>query len=1208
MKWSRHIIYVSFILLFSQFSWAQQTEDDIRDQANKLFEQEEYVQATPLFLQLTSLNPKSHDYNFKYGTCLLYNSNQKNKGLRYLNYAIKDPNIDDRAYFYRGKALHLDYQFDLAKKSYQRYLNEAGKDADPRFETDRFIQMCDNGKRLLTQFTDIVVADKKEIDQNKFFRIYTDAETVKGYILVSEQFQSKVDKKKGHVPVVHFPPDASAVYYASYGDNEANGLDLYVRKKLPDGEWGLEQRLPGEVNTQYDENFPYLHPSGRFLYFSSKGHNSMGGYDIFMSRYRDDTYDWGPPENIDFAISSPDDDLFYVVDSLFQNAYFASARQSQDGKLHVYKVKVVRVPIQEVIVMGDFESTISPGSSQLFVKLSETKSGKQVAETESNAQNKYAIVFPQGGKYNYEIEITTSQETRTFTVELPFQDELRPLKQKILHTMEDGQEVVKIINLFDEEVEGAEEIIANLIRKKAELEVNIENFDLDKLEEEQRKKEILAELGYNNMRPDEITDQILELQKVQEQNKNQLDVIKSNVQASIIQKSEEITKIEEEQKDLDARIQNETDPIKKHQLLSLAKQKEYEKRNLADQIQALQGFETETTAKISKGLSTNANMKDIADSFNAKLETEGELEALRYLKSNQQLIENVENSAPEKILENLISERVKVNNELDRVKYEEGKMDRRIDQLQSEINVLESKLSEAKRKEIPQIEADIASKKREIETLREEKKYGESKKKELAADINRLDSQITTMQAAIREKEPVTINEDAYDAALQKAEQNASEDASTSYDAEIAMIEEEYPELANNTYSSESTETKAAISEIKREASASEQNISSRTDLSEEQKLQELIENVNETLKKIDERIEYLESELASNPENSSLVQELKELKEYKIRQEGKKFDYETQLSELSSTASTSNEVNEVEVWEEFVPEYQEELAAIENNEDLTELGKTEAKISAEETLQNELEQELESIQEELDQNPNNSELEKKKLAVETAIQNSNTREEALQEDASSIIAQETGSNLSREALINEIDDTYSSEFEEINENNMLSDIEKEEQLLAIDEQFLENAESLLENLETQLEQEPENTSLKEKKSELTALVAEKEESIAERVQTINALQGESSVSNITTVKKKLIDQINPDFETELNRLENQKVTEQTIDEQISVYEDMISSLEKELKSVRKELKKDPENRELQTQEQAISELIAEYEGKVAQLEVDKNV
>ena len=1206
MKWGRHIVYVSFILLFVQFSLAQKTEDDIRDEANKLFEQEEYIQATPLFLQLTSLNPKSHDYNFKYGTCLLFNSNQKNKGLRYLNYAIKDPNIDNRAYYYRGKALHLDYQFDLAKKSYQRYLNEVGRDADPRFETERFVQMCENGKRLLTQFTDIVVADKKEIDQNKFFRIYTDAETVKGYILVSEQFQSKIDKKKEHIPVVHFPPDASAVYYASYGDNESNGLDVFVRKKLPDGEWGLEQRLPGEVNTQYDENFPYLHPSGRFLYFSSKGHNSMGGYDIFMSRYRDDTYDWGPPENIDFAISSPDDDLFYVVDSLFQNAYFASARQSQDGKLHVYKVKVVRVPIQEVIVMGDFESTINPSSAQMFVKLSETKSGKQVAETESNAQNKYAIVFPQGGRYNYDIEITTSQQTRTFTVELPFQDELRPLKQKILHTMEDGQEVVKVINLFDEEVEGAQEIIANLIRKKAELEVNIENFDLDKLEEEQRKKEILSELGYNNMRPDEIVDQLLELQSVQDENEVKLAAIKSNIDAAIIEKSELIAKLEGEQKELESQIVIETDPIKKHQLLSVAKQKEYEKRNLSDQIEKLNEFEAETVTKISKGLSDDTNIKDIIEAFNSKLQEEGELDALRYLKSNQQMIENVENSSPEKILDDLISERVKTNNSLDRVKYEEGKMDRRIDQLQSEINILESNLFDAKRKEVPLIESDISNNKREIEALQEEKKIGESMKKNLAQDLNKLDSQISTMQKAIRQKDPIIIDELAYEAALQKAEENKSDQEQTIYDNEIEDIEKDYPELANNNYNSESLVMVAAISEIKREASRQDQKIASTDDLSDEQKIKDYIDNITQTINKIDRRIEYLESEIASQPASNTLEQELKELKEYKIKQEGKKFEYETQLSELSIAETTENEINESEIWEEYAPDYQDELNAIEYDEELTKLGKTEAMLSTEEKLQNDLDQQLESIKGELDQNPANAQLENKKRAIESALQNSYSRAEDLKTQANSIIAQETGSSQSSKELIDEVDEAYAAEYRQIIENNSLDDLQRENQLLALDVEFLKNAEKLSLEISEQIERDQKSSTLIDKKNSLAILIAEKEEQIAERVQTINALQGESSVDNLANEKQEIIERINPEFETTIKKLANEKLTEQTINIQIAAYEDMLSALEKELKSVRKKLKKDPESNEYKRTEDAITELIEDYRNELSELEIER--
>ena len=78
-----------------------------------------------------------------------------------------------------------------------------------------------------------------------------------------------------HIPVVHFPPNAKAIYYSSYGEDEANGLDIYIRRKLPDGSWGDPQPLPGAVNTSENEDFPYLHPSGNFLYFSSMGHNSM---------------------------------------------------------------------------------------------------------------------------------------------------------------------------------------------------------------------------------------------------------------------------------------------------------------------------------------------------------------------------------------------------------------------------------------------------------------------------------------------------------------------------------------------------------------------------------------------------------------------------------------------------------------------------------------------------------------------------------------------------------------------------------------------------------------------------------------------------------------------------------------------------------------------------------------------------------------------
>jgi len=356
MKFKLHTIKVLFFLLMTNLVFGQ-TEIELKESAGKLFEKEQYVDATPIYLQLLSLNPKSSDYNFKYGTCLLFNSYHKIKAIRYLNYAVKQNGIDARAFYFYGKALHLNYQFKEAINYYKLYVSKREK-RDKRYNVEREIQMCKNGQKLLVTFTDIIVKNKKEIDQSKFFRLYDNIETVGGEILVSAEFQSKMDKKKGHVPILHFPPNAKAIYYSSYGNGE--NKDIYVRRRLPNGKWGEPQRLSGGVNTQEDEDFPFLHSSGEFLFFSSKGHNSMGGYDIFMSRFDPNINSFGKPENVDFAISSPDDDLFYVVDETFQNAYFASARQSQNGKLHVYNVRVARVPIREVIIVGDFLSEINP--------------------------------------------------------------------------------------------------------------------------------------------------------------------------------------------------------------------------------------------------------------------------------------------------------------------------------------------------------------------------------------------------------------------------------------------------------------------------------------------------------------------------------------------------------------------------------------------------------------------------------------------------------------------------------------------------------------------------------------------------------------------------------------------------------------------------------------------------------------------------------
>ena len=69
---------------------------------------------------------------------------------------------------------------------------------------------------------------------------------------------------------------------------------------MPDGTFSEPINLGPLVNTPLDEDYPYLHPNGRVLYFASKGHNSIGGYDIFRSQLDTITNLWGPAKNIAF--------------------------------------------------------------------------------------------------------------------------------------------------------------------------------------------------------------------------------------------------------------------------------------------------------------------------------------------------------------------------------------------------------------------------------------------------------------------------------------------------------------------------------------------------------------------------------------------------------------------------------------------------------------------------------------------------------------------------------------------------------------------------------------------------------------------------------------------------------------------------------------------------------------------------------------------
>ena len=91
------------------------------------------------------------------------------------------------------------------------------------------------------------------------------------------------------------------------------GFDIYFSTKNKKGEWGPSKILGKVINTEGDEDAPFIQFDGKTLYFSSTAHNGMGGFDIFKSEYDSASNEWSNPENLGYPLNTPDDDIYFVM-------------------------------------------------------------------------------------------------------------------------------------------------------------------------------------------------------------------------------------------------------------------------------------------------------------------------------------------------------------------------------------------------------------------------------------------------------------------------------------------------------------------------------------------------------------------------------------------------------------------------------------------------------------------------------------------------------------------------------------------------------------------------------------------------------------------------------------------------------------------------------------------------------------------------------
>ena len=146
--------------------------------------------------------------------------------------------------------------------------------------------------------------------------------------------------------------DGTALYFSSNRPGGSGVLDLYKSEKKPNGDWGPAVNLGNVINTEYNEDAPFITEDGKRLYFVSQGHKTIGGYDIFYSDLKDDGT-WSEPVNLGYPINTSDDELFYCPVRNGQSAYYAGYLKEGFGNQDLFRLDII--PYEEVAVADNNE-------------------------------------------------------------------------------------------------------------------------------------------------------------------------------------------------------------------------------------------------------------------------------------------------------------------------------------------------------------------------------------------------------------------------------------------------------------------------------------------------------------------------------------------------------------------------------------------------------------------------------------------------------------------------------------------------------------------------------------------------------------------------------------------------------------------------------------------------------------------------------------
>ncbi|WP_167291177.1 OmpA family protein [Hymenobacter busanensis] len=245
-----------------------------------------------------------------------------------------------------------------------------------------------------------------------------------------QQLGRRINGGQSHEPSAAYTPNGRMLYFVSNGSPKSNrgGHDIW---RIDIEGRGDAENLGPVINTPFNEDGIFVHPDGKTIYFSSEGHNSMGGYDIFKSEWKNGQ--WTKPENLGWPINTPDDDVFFVLSASGRHGYYSSTREEDGlGSRDIYQITFLgpekppvlsgedqllasrAAPLRETLLappvaIASAQVTILKGTVtdadskqpiEATIDLVDNSLAQTIASFTSNAQSgRYLVSLPSGTNY-----------------------------------------------------------------------------------------------------------------------------------------------------------------------------------------------------------------------------------------------------------------------------------------------------------------------------------------------------------------------------------------------------------------------------------------------------------------------------------------------------------------------------------------------------------------------------------------------------------------------------------------------------------------------------------------------------------------------------------------------------------------------------------------------------------------------------------------